>query len=320
MQFSVIIPLYNKAAYIRATLESVLAQTCQDFEIIVVDDGSRDGSADVVQALRDPRIRLLRQANGGVSRARNAGIALARGELVCFLDADDWFGPDYLATLAAMAARHPAGVFYATAYQRVRDGDAAPPLALGPAVPQFSRLENFYAHRYRHGMFFFTSSVAIPRQLLNEMQPCFPEGEQFGEDQDLWFRVAERCALVYCPARLVAYRIGLGDSLSDLHSLRTMPAAFVRLEARARAGTVPAPMRAAALQLVAHTHLMVARFALLEGRRGDAWRGLRAAARDGRSRKWWVTALLSLLGSGALVRHWEVWRARRSAARQAPLR
>ncbi len=314
MQFSVVIPLYNKAPYIEATIASVLAQTCQDFEIVVVDDGSSDAGPQLVAAIGDPRIRLLRQPNGGVSRARNTGIQAAVGDLVCFLDADDWYGRHYLACIAAMAARHPGPAMYATAYQRVGEGEPAQLDGEAGALPPASPIENFYEYRHRHGPFFFTSSVVIPRRELQAMQPCFPVGEQFGEDQDVWFRVAERLPLIFNPARLVAYRIGVADSLSVLHGLRELPPLFARLEQRARNGTVPAPMRRAALRIVADARLAVARYALIQGRRRTALAALRDAARDGRSRRWWVTAALCLFANGGMVQHWEMWRSKHKRA------
>ncbi|HRF78803.1 MAG TPA: glycosyltransferase [Flavobacteriales bacterium] len=90
---SIIIPAYNAAPYIEQTIRSVLDQTFTDFEVIVVDDGSTDSTADIVSRITDPRISLVRQHNGGVSNARNAGIELARGGIIGFLDADDTFEP-----------------------------------------------------------------------------------------------------------------------------------------------------------------------------------------------------------------------------------
>src|SRR5690606_27294669 len=92
--FSVVIPLYNKEANIRQTLESVLNQTCTDFGIVIGNDGSKDNSRDVVLSMDDARIRLIDQENAGVSAARNRGIKEARGEWIAFLDADDLWRED----------------------------------------------------------------------------------------------------------------------------------------------------------------------------------------------------------------------------------
>jgi glycosyltransferase involved in cell wall biosynthesis len=99
--FSIVIPLYNRANIIRATLSSVVSQTVSDFEVIVVDDGSADNPAPLVQSLGDPRIRYVRQANSGGGAARNLGIDEARGRYIAFLDSDDIFLPHKLERLSA---------------------------------------------------------------------------------------------------------------------------------------------------------------------------------------------------------------------------
>lgn len=104
---SVVIPLYNKERQIANTLHTVFAQTFTDYEIVIVDDGSTDRSAEIVAAMHDKRIRLIRQKNAGVSAARNRGISEARGEFIALLDADDEWKPDYLATQMHLAETYP---------------------------------------------------------------------------------------------------------------------------------------------------------------------------------------------------------------------
>ena len=91
VRFSVIIPLYNKEAYIEQTLGSVLAQTYPFFEVIIVDDGSSDASLQIVNRITDSRIRVISQVNSGVATARNRGVKEAKENYVAFMDADDFW-------------------------------------------------------------------------------------------------------------------------------------------------------------------------------------------------------------------------------------
>src|SRR5581483_10971011 len=97
--FSVIIPVYNRAGALGAAIESVLAQSCQDFEIVVVDDGSKDDPRSVIDSFRDFRIRYIRQENQGGGVARNTAIDAARGAYIAPLDSDDVFLPHHLQTM-----------------------------------------------------------------------------------------------------------------------------------------------------------------------------------------------------------------------------
>jgi len=113
---SVIIPLYNKARYIRRTLDSVLAQTYGDFEVIVVDDGSNDDGPDVVNSYNDSRIRLIHQENAGPGAARNHGTRRSKSALVTYLDADDEWLPEFVRTSVRILADHPDCDFAASGY------------------------------------------------------------------------------------------------------------------------------------------------------------------------------------------------------------
>lgn len=134
---SVIMPVYNAAQTLQRSIDSVLGQTHHAVELIAVDDGSTDDSAALVeaQAGRDARVRLIRQANGGVAAARNAGIAAATGSHIAFLDSDDWWHPRKLELQLAQMRRHDALVSY-TAYLRVAEtgrmlSRVEPPAELG---------------------------------------------------------------------------------------------------------------------------------------------------------------------------------------------
>jgi len=114
MRVSVIVPLYNKASSVKRALDSIAAQTFEDFEVIVVDDGSTDGSGRCVTAHPDKRIRAVRQSNAGPGAARNRGIAEARGDLLAFLDADDEWMPEYLERSVRLLDQYGTGVAAAT--------------------------------------------------------------------------------------------------------------------------------------------------------------------------------------------------------------
>src|SRR5690554_3840739 len=116
---SVVIPLYNKEKSIMNTIQSVLNQTFQDFEIVVINDGSTDKSAEIVEHIKDFRIRLVHQENQGVSAARNRGIKEAKYDWVAFLDGDDWWSDDFLTVLNDLQIKYPDAGIWAGQYVQV---------------------------------------------------------------------------------------------------------------------------------------------------------------------------------------------------------
>ena len=114
---SVIVPLYNKAPYIVRALDSIVAQTFQDYEVIVVDDGSSDGGGALAAAYPDPRVRVVTQANSGPGAARNRGIAEAQGDLIAFLDSDDEWLPEHLTDgVAGLQRQYPRAASFTAGY------------------------------------------------------------------------------------------------------------------------------------------------------------------------------------------------------------
>ena len=187
MKFSVVIPLYNKEKYIEATIRSVLGQSCQEFEVLVVDDGSTDGSLALAEAFASDRVHIIRQENQGVSVARNTGIEHASGEFICFLDADDQWRPEYLATIDALTNQYPESDMFVTAYA-VNMG--------GGKVHYSTRLEpetgcvpSYWLTLARGYDFVWTSATVIRRETLIRAG-LFKPGEKIGQDLDMWARVA----------------------------------------------------------------------------------------------------------------------------------
>lgn len=213
---SVIISLYNKSATIAAALDSVLAQTYQDFEVVVVDDGSTDNGAVIVEEYTDLRIRLFRQANAGVSAARNKGIAEARGEYVAFLDADDEWMPEFLEEIVALHNAYPVCRAFATSYIFSMYGTTLPiVLRKIPFEGERGILSNYFeVAAYSHPPV-CSICVCIERALLQEMGG-FPLGITSGEDLLTWARIAIRTQWAYSRRALAKYNLGPGYDKKNL--------------------------------------------------------------------------------------------------------
>jgi glycosyltransferase involved in cell wall biosynthesis len=208
---SVIIPTYNRAHVLTRAVKSVLNETFRDFELIVVNDGSTDSTLAVLEKF-DHKLRVVSQPNGGVSAARNTGIARAQGELLAFLDSDDEWMPDKLARQTAMI--DPSKPFFICHTDELW-------LREGKQVPQKG------IHRKQGGWFFeralercliSPSSVMISRSLLDEVG-MFDENLCAAEDYDLWLRITAFLPVDFVPEPLVVKH---GDSPDQLS--RTIPA------------------------------------------------------------------------------------------------
>ncbi len=182
---SVVIPSYNCASFLGDAVNSALAQTHRDVEVLVIDDGSTDGTEAVLASFGD-RVRLFRQDRAGPSAARNRGVLHARGRYVAFLDADDLWLPHKLARQVEHMTRHPDVALVYADYTRGAD----------PAVPSEPRLRH-YRHRATgdvfHNLlrenFIHTSSVLVRREALAQAG-LFDPSLRGSEDLDLWLRVA----------------------------------------------------------------------------------------------------------------------------------
>lgn len=195
---SVVIPLYNKEKQIAHTLKSVLNQTFQDFEIVIVDDGSTDGSVAEVEKYSDSRIRLVHQQNAGVSAARNRGIEEAKGELIAFLDADDEWKSEYLATQYHLYQKYPDCSVYACNYEfRDSEGKVTPTIIRKISFAgEDGILPNYFEVASCSHPPLWTSAVMVKKQAIQAIGG-FPVGIRSGEDLLTWARLAVNEKIAY---------------------------------------------------------------------------------------------------------------------------
>jgi len=241
---SVLMPVYNGGRFLEAALDSVLAQTFTDFELIAIDDGSRDGSSEVLArfAARDPRVRVFTQENRGIVASLNRALALGRAPLVARMDADDVARPDRFAKQVACLREH-ADIAVLSGAMELIDANGAP-----------LRVDTFP-----------TSPEAVARELLERCCVSHPavmartevlrsvggyrRAAQHAEDYDLWLRIAEIGRIANLPDVLLAYRMHPVKASTQHLVAVELAALAVRGAARLRRSGKPDPLAAADLRL-----------------------------------------------------------------------
>lgn len=208
MKFSVIIPLYNKAPYVAKAIGSVLAQSFTDYELIIVDDGSKDNSFSLaLKAIEgSSNCHIYKQENAGVSVARNNGVALSQGEYLCFLDADDWWAPTFLEEMSNLIEEFPDAGIYGTGYTIVNETKRKTRVSPIGVEPGFEKGYINYCQVYAKtlAMPLTSISVAIPRSVFDEMKG-FPKGIKMGEDFLVWIRIALKYKTAFLNKPLAYY-------------------------------------------------------------------------------------------------------------------
>ena len=199
---SVIIPAYNYALYLTDAVKSVLSQSWTPLEVIVVDDGSTDDTPTVLAAIRDTRLRVIRQSNAGLSAARNSGIRAAQYELIAFLDADDQWAPDFLTAIAGHLAMLPQHfVMAASGFQRMNHDGQLVEQSRRTVVPPSTITARDFILRNR----VFPSAV-VARKSAFERCGDFDTTLRSSEDRDMWIRITANYAAAYLDKPLVYIR------------------------------------------------------------------------------------------------------------------
>lgn len=247
MRVSVVVPTYNRANFVRGAIASVLQQDYPDVEIVVVDDGSRDGTAAVVSGL-GPDIQYLWQENRGVSAARNRGVAASTGDLIAFLDSDDLWLPHKVSAQVAYFQTHTDAQACHTDEMWIRRG---------------VRVNERRIHRKQGGWQFLASlprclispSAIMVRRTLWDRLGGFDESLPACEDYDLWLRLTAVTPVGFLPERLVIKRGGHADQLS--RSTPVLDRYRIKALEKALATPLPAGHRRAVLeQLVAKCRIV----------------------------------------------------------------
>lgn len=289
---SVILPTWNRAALVREAIESVLAQTFPDWELIVVDDGSADASLEYLRSLTDARVQVIaREHCGNPATLRNAALDRARGTYVAFLDSDDRWDADKLATQLAALRSDPAARW---SYTRVRwmdeNGAAVPP----PTTATWTPCSGWILH----DLLAWKAWVALPsvmaeRALVDEAGR-FDERYVFNQDFELWVRLARRSPVVLVETPLVSVRLHRGNTWrsASTHALELFLAVYD--------GVLASPVGGDARRIARR---MRARAAILLSNRYRADRNLAAASR----------ALLRAMPYGTLRPSWWVALAKTAA-------
>ncbi|WP_439489775.1 glycosyltransferase family 2 protein [Algoriphagus sp.] len=206
--FSIIVPLYNKEVSILKTLASVLEQTVQDFEIILINDGSTDRSLELVQTVDDRRVRIIEKENGGVSSARNVGIEIANFEYIAFLDADDLWDRNYLEIMKGLILAYPECGMFASAYREVylhKNRVIGSDLKEGVVEDYFREMIN--------QTIIWTSATIVRKNVFTKVGN-FPIGMVSGEDTYVWAKIACKFKVAFTPNVLASYLIdNSGSSL-----------------------------------------------------------------------------------------------------------
>jgi glycosyltransferase involved in cell wall biosynthesis len=199
---SIVIPCYNQAHYLSDALHSVLGQTFTDWDVIIVNDGSTDNTAEIVSQFTDPRIRYIYQENQGLGGARNSGIQAAQGEMIALLDSDDVWEPKYLEEMLDRLNGYSEAAAVYCGIQHINSRGQP----LGKPSVKNVRPEAFHQTIIYEGNWLIPGAVIFRKKLADEVG-LFDESLLGVEDTDLWLRLSDRHVFVGLPKALVRYRL-----------------------------------------------------------------------------------------------------------------
>jgi glycosyltransferase involved in cell wall biosynthesis len=222
---SIVVPCHNAERWLAAAIESALAQTWPDKEIIVVNDGSSDGSLAVARAFEQRGVRVFDQPNRGAAAARNAGLRLAQGDLIQFLDADDLLAPDKLSRQMLVMSGDYRRLLSSSAWARFQDHPSEAQFTPQPNWRNLSGVEFLQLH-YESGCMMQPAAWLAPRALLDRAGP-WDESLSLNDDGEYFARVMLAAdQIVFCAEARSYYRSGWGQSLSARQDRRSLDSLY----------------------------------------------------------------------------------------------
>lgn len=221
-KFSVVIPLYNKEKDILTTLNSLFLQTFTDFEVVIVNDGSTDTSAEIVQTVADERIQYFNKDNEGVSKTRNFGVSKAKAAHIVFLDADDYWYPNHLENLHALVEKFPENPWYATAYEKRHHKKFISPM-ISPVLEKGGAWMGLVPYYFKNSLIdtlAWTSAVCFKKSFFEDLDgfdTAITHGA--GEDTDLWLRAALDAPLAFSNTITARHNLDGSNRISNTPTL-----------------------------------------------------------------------------------------------------
>ena len=218
---SIVIPLYNKASTIQNTISSVLSQTIQNFELIIVDGNSTDGSFEIASQINDPRIVLFKQHGKGISTARNQGVEKAKSDIVAFLDADDTWEPNFLETILQLTEKYPNAGMYGTAFAVCRNNNPLRTVSL--YTDKEGALLSYFSDFTEAGHPIIITSAFSVRKSAFLAVGGYSETLRVGEDHDLFGKLALQYPVAYSPKICSRYNLASENNTDTVDYVLEVP-------------------------------------------------------------------------------------------------
>ncbi len=302
--FSVIIPVYNGEKFVEAAINSVFSQTYSDFELILVNDGSKDNTAAVLEKYKDnEKITVINQENGGVSVARNNGIAHAKGSHIVFLDADDVWESYHLETMAKLIEKYPSAGLYGT-FTRAElvNGEVISECNYFKDKGEDVFLDDFFAeyHKDKSAKMFTVITTCISAEAMKKAGG-FPVGCKIGEDLELSLRVAAYYPVVLSKIITATYKKENSVATKD-KSFDADWKFFDTVEELYNDSAIPQSKRENIRKVMGWFTMRRCRHYIIDSQKSKAWKAHKDTPKDSVSLKDRMINLVLLMLPAALVR------------------